>query len=277
MENRETKWKFAVSSADTAPDTAPILLKGSVSENLRCAAALGYDAIEVHTREDAGLDCDGIRREEERTGVKVCMVITGRLNTEGACSLLDDRPYVWRAAMEGMRQYISLAKTLRAGLVIGWVRGNVPPNRAAEPYFDRLADRLRTLSELAAEGEVALNLEVINRYEINTFNTAEETAGFIERYELKNCFVHLDTFHMMIDECDPAAAIRRCAGKLGYVHLADNSRQYPGTGQIPFEMIFQALREADYRGYLSVECLPKPDGETAAREAIRYLKQFAVL
>lgn len=265
-------WKFAVSSADTAPRTAPILLQGSIPENLACAAALGYDAIEVHTREDAPLDYDAIRRAEDMTGTKVCMIITGRLNTEGQCNLLDDRPYVVQAAMDGMRQYIQTAQKINADLVIGWMRGQIPSHRDATPYWDRLAKNLRTLAETAAESNVKLNLEVINRYEINTFNTAAETAGFIERYNLKNCYVHLDTFHMMIDECDPVAAIHRCAGKLGYVHLADNSRRYPGSGQIDFVKLLQALRDTNYQGYLAVECLPDPDGESAARSAIQHLK-----
>lgn len=268
-------WKFAVSTADDAPPTAPILLTGSVPENLEKAAALGYDAIEVHTREDIHLDCTAIRRAEECTGVKVCAVVTGRLNTEGQCSLMDDRPYVTKAAMEGMEHYIRTAAELQADLIIGWVRGQIPPHRSSRPYFDRLAENLRILGDAAGERGVRLNLEVINRYEINTFNTAEETMTFLEQYELPNCFVHLDTFHMMIDECDPVDAIRRCAGKLGYVHFADNSRRYPGSGQIDFFKILAALREIGYEGYLSVECFPYPSSEEAAGAALKHLKALA--
>lgn len=194
-------WKFALSSADAAPPTAPILLQGSISENHEKAAALGYDAIEVHTREDVQIDYPSIQRAEDATGVKVAAVITGRLNTEGQCNLMDDRPYVTQSAMDGMKQYIQIAKAVKADLVIGWVRGQIPPHRERQLYFDRLAKNLRILAEMAGEHEVKLNLEVINRYEINTFNTAEETASFIEHYDLRNCYVHLDTFHMMIDEC----------------------------------------------------------------------------
>lgn len=80
---------------------------------------------------------------------------------------------------------------------------------------------------------------------------------------------------MQIDECDPAAAVRRCAGKLGYVHLADNSRRYPGSGQIDFSKILAALQEIGYNGYLSVECFPYPSSQEAAGAALRYLKDLA--
>lgn len=268
-------WKFALSTADDAPSTAPILLRGSIPENLEKAAALGYHAIEVHTREDAPLDLDAIRRAGSATGVAVSAVVTGRLNTEGQCSLMDDRPYVTRAAMEGMERYIQIASSLRADLVLGWVRGQVPRGQDPRPYYDRLARNLGCLAKTAKDQNVKINLEVINRYEINTFNTAEETAAFLENYQLENCYVHLDTFHMMIDECDPVQAVHRCAGKLGYFHVADNSRRYPGSGQIDFSRILSALKEIGYEGYLSVECFPEPTPEEAAGRAISYLRALA--
>ena len=266
-------WKYAVSSADEAPSTAPILLQGSIQDNLEAAARLGYDAIEVHTREDVELDYDAIQGAMERTGARVSMVITGRLNTEGCCSLVADEPYIVSATMTGMRQYIDMAQRLKAGIVIGWIKGNVPKGGKREKYMNRLAKNLRALGEYGLERGVPLNLEVINRYETNIFTTAEETMGFIEQYDLKNCYAHLDIFHMGIDEYDPIEAIHRCRGRLGYFHLADNSRRYPGSGQFDFSRILSALESIGYDGYLSVECLPWPDGETAAREALAYMKR----
>ena len=266
------KWKLAVSSADEAPATAPILLQGSVVENLEKAAALGYDAIEVHTREDVEFDYDAIKAAYERTGARVAMVITGRLNTEGMCSLIADEPYIVSATMDGMREYIDMAQKLEADIVIGWVKGNVPKGGKREKYLDRLAKNLKKLAQYAAERNVKLNIEVINRYEVNIFTTADEIMSFLEKYHIENCYAHLDTFHMGIDECDPVKAIRRCKGKLGYFHLADNSREYPGSGQFDFKRIFEALDEIGYDGYLSVECLPRPTGEEAAKKAIEYLE-----
>lgn len=269
------QWKFAVSSADEAPATAPILLQGTVEENLQKAADLGYDAIEVHTREDVELDYDAIHAAYQRTGARVSMVITGRLNTEGMCSLIADEPYIVSATMDGMRQYIDMAQKLEADIVIGWVKGNVPKGGKREKYLDRLAKNLRILASYGAERNVKLNLEVINRYEVNIFTTARETVDFLETYQLDNCYVHLDTFHMGIDECDPVEAIRISKGRLGYFHLADNSRRYPGSGQFDFDRILSALEEIEYDGYLSVECLPWPSGEAAAAAALRFLKPLA--
>jgi sugar phosphate isomerase/epimerase len=265
-------WKYAVSSADEAPATAPILLQGSIEQNLETAARLGYDAIEIHIREDAVLDYDAIRRARDSTNIYVSTVVTGRLNTEGRCSLIADEPYIVSAALNGMRQYIDMARELGAGLVIGWIKGNIPRGGNREKYLTKLAKNLAILDTYAGEQRVKLNIEVINRYEVNIFTTADELMRFLEKYSLKNCYAHLDTFHMGIDECDPVAAIHRCKGRLGYFHLADNSRRYPGSGQFNFLKILTALEDIGYDGYLSVECLPYPDGEEAAGQAIRYMK-----
>ena len=267
------KWRYSVSTAEEAPISAPILLQGSVSENLERAAKLGYDAIELHTREDVCLDYEDIARRVEETGTCVAMILTGRLYTQGRCDLIDDRPYIVGAAMDGMRRYIEIAGRLGADVVIGWAKGRIPESGNPKQYLDRLAKNLRILATYASEYGVKLNIEVINRYEVNFFTTAREVIEFIEEYKLDNCFVHLDTFHMYIDEPDPLAAIRACKSKLGYVHLADNSRRYPGSGSIDFQKILQILDEIEYKGYLSVECFPVPSGEEAAAMAIEHMKK----
>ena len=94
---------------------------------------------------------------------------------------------------------------------------------------------------------------------------------FITRHDLDQFFVHLDTFHMNIEEHNPYEAIRKCGKKLGYFHVADNTRRYPGSGQLDFKRILAALYEIDYDGYIAVECIPDPDRETTARKAIEHL------
>jgi Sugar phosphate isomerases/epimerases len=265
------KWEFALSSADEAALSAPILLRGDIGNNLIQAAQLGYHALEVHTRETMLWDYSSLDNIMEENNMKISAVVTGRLNTEGQVNLIDDIPYITQSAITGMKQYIEMAERLKTNLVVGWVKGKIPAGGNEKRYLDRLSYNLKLLDDYAGARGVRLFLEVINRYETNIFNTAEATMEFIETRKLDNCFVHLDTFHMGIDETDPVAAIKLCGNKLGYMHFADNTRCYPGSGQIDFRKILQALDAADYKGYLSVECLPKPDGMTAAEHAIKHL------
>ena len=265
-------WKYSVSYAEHTPLTAPLPLDGPLEDALRLASGMGYDAIEYHTRENVAQDLPRLRRLQEELNIRICSVVSGRLYTQGKCSLLDDAVYVSERAMQGMREYILLAESLGADLVVGWAKGNVPQGGDRAEYLDRLAGYLRTLADFGREHHVRLLFEVINRYEVNIFNTAKETANFIRQHQLSNCYVHLDTFHMSIEETDPWEAIRCCKDLLGYVHVADNTRLYPGSGQLDFRKLLQTLEEIGYSGYVKVECFPCPDRETSARLALDHLR-----
>lgn len=267
-------WTLSLSTAKEAPMTAPILLRGEECDNLKKAAAMGYDAIEIHTRETADLDFDAIRRTVAQCGTRVGMIVTGRLFTEGKLSLIDDNPQVAGAALVGMLKYVDIAAKLDADIVIGWAKGNIPAGGSREQYRDRLAGHLRTIAAYAGERNVKVCLEVINRYEVNLFRTCQETLDFLSEYDLDNCYIHLDTFHMNIEETDPYAAIRLAGAKLGYVHLADNTRLYPGSGQLDFAKTLGALKDIGYAGILSVECFPQPDGEEAAARSLAYMRSL---
>jgi len=266
------RFHYSVTGAEKSPSTAPLLLTGDLCDIIADAAELGYEGVEIHTREDAPIDFARIHDKLDETGVRFASIVTGRLNTQGGCCLSDERPYIVKAAIEGMQKYIRIAENLKTDLIIGWLRGSVPAGASPARFMARLADSLKTVSEDAAESGVKIHIEVINRYETNVFNTAVEMVGFIEEHGLANCYAHMDTFHMNIEEADPFAALRAAGSRLGYVHLADNTRRYPGTGAIDFPKILGVLDEIGYDGWVSVECLPQPDGRTAAKESIRYLK-----
>ena len=147
-------WKFGVSSTDEAPESAPLLLKGNIVDNLQKAGELGYDAIEVHTREDIELDYNEILNRMKETKVRIAQIVTGRLNTEAMCSLMDDRPYVTEAAMKGMYQYIDMASALEADIVVGWVKGNVPVGKAPEKSHHRMKSDSRPIMTAPSTGNL---------------------------------------------------------------------------------------------------------------------------
>jgi len=269
------RYKYGLSTAFAAPHTAPILLVGNIRENLRIAAGIGYQALEVHMREDTPLDYSSILSECEQTGVRVAQIITGRLCTEGKLTLVAADESIESAALAGMRRYIDMAARLRADIVLGWAKGNPLPRMALGQYYDRLAEKVILLDRYARENGVKINIEAINHYECATFTKAAETLSFIEKYDLRQTYVHLDTFHMNIEEDDIPAAIRLCKNKLGYFHVADAQRWYPGSAaRIDFKSIYSALADINYTGMISLECFPREDGVKTAQKALNYLKQL---
>lgn len=266
--------KTAVTTADNAPDTAPLLLLGDICENLRKSHILGYSAIEVHTRENTSLNFEKILETCKELGMRISAIVTGRLYNEEKVTLIDDDDTKVKIAMEGLKKYVDIAHILETNIIIGWIRGSLPDKNKTEFYEKRLADNIRELALYGLDRNVKVFIEAINRYEVNYLNTGKEIVSFIEKYELPNTFVHLDTFHMNIEEENISDTIKYCSNKLGYIHFADSNRKYPGAGHLDFLSIITALKAINYNGYVSIECLPKPTGEEAAKLAIQKIKSI---
>lgn len=112
---------------------------------------------------------------------------------------------------------------------------------------------VRNLAQEAAGRGMTLALEVVNRYESNLFNTGEGALRFLDEVGEDNVLVHLDTYHMNIEEDDMSAAVRVVGDRLGYVHVGESHRGYLGTGTVDFTSFFRALGEIGYQGCITFE------------------------
>ncbi|MGZ6388642.1 MAG: sugar phosphate isomerase/epimerase family protein [Ktedonobacterales bacterium] len=112
---------------------------------------------------------------------------------------------------------------------------------------------LRGLAERAAASGIALGLEVVNRYESNLLNTVQQALQFIAEVGAGNLKVHLDTYHMNIEESDFVTPVLACGDRLGYVHVGESHRGYLGTGTVDFPAFFRALAAIHYQGTVTFE------------------------
>lgn len=127
---------------------------------------------------------------------------------------------------------------------------NHPPTKRG---WDNSVAVIAETADLARSCNVALVLEVVNRFETNLLNTTAQGLKFIEDTGSAHVRLHLDTFHMNIEEANPAAAIRLAGDKLGYVHIGESNRGYLGDGVINFDLIFDALLDINYRNDIVFE------------------------
>lgn len=107
-------------------------------------------------------------------------------------------------------------------------------------------DALAATGDLATEAGIDVVLEVVNRFETNVLNTTAQGLKYLADADNKALSLHLDTFHMNIEEANPAAAIRLAGDKIGYFHIGESNRGYLGDGVINFDPIFDALLDIDY-------------------------------
>lgn len=114
-------------------------------------------------------------------------------------------------------------------------------------------DTLRRVARYGREAGVTINLEIVNRFESNLLNTTAQGLAFIEEIGEDNVYLHLDTFHMNIEEANPADAIRAAGDRLGYFHVGESNRGYLGAGTIDYAPIFDALLDNGYKDTITFE------------------------
>ncbi len=110
----------------------------------------------------------------------------------------------------------------------------------------RLAERGRQLG-------VRLGIEVVNRYESNLVNTSRQGVEYVEQVGDDQVYVHLDTYHMNIEEPDMFTPVLTAGPKLGYVHIGESHRGYLGSGTVDFDSFFRALAHIGYDGPIVFE------------------------
>jgi D-psicose/D-tagatose/L-ribulose 3-epimerase len=210
--------------------------------------ALGVSAFEVPLLDPETFDSRGTRAAFERHGlIPVCSLglpdaidIVSR--PDEAATFLDA---VVRAAKEAGSDVLS---GVTYG-TIGKVSGS-PPTTAEHDAIVRLIGHVgKTAKSLG----MRLGLEPCNRYETHLLNTAKQTAAMIERIGLDNLFIHLDTYHMNIEEQGLSRGFEEAGEHLGYVHLSESNRGVPGLGTIDWDDAFAGLKAVGFDGIMTLE------------------------
>ena len=162
--------------------------------------------------------------------------------------------------------------TIMAGINYScWPRRPLP-GEDKQVLTDRAVEGVREAIKTAEDCGVFFCIEVVNRFEHFLMNTAAEGIAFVERVGSPNAKLHLDTFHLNIEEDSIGGAIREAGSRLGHLHLGEPNRRPPGRGRMPWQEIFGALGDINYQGALVMEPFLVPGGEVGRDIAVyRYL------
>lgn len=165
-------------------------------------------------------------------------------------------PAVRTRAYEHMLKVVdccqSVGATILAGphqIALGVFSGSGP----TDEEWKRSVEHIRRVAEYAAQANLTLAEEVVNRFELYLLNTLAQAARFVDEVGQPNCRIHLDTFHANIEEKLPGEAIKAAGQRIGYVHISENDRGIPGTGHVAWDATFDALHAIGYDGWLTVE------------------------
>jgi D-psicose/D-tagatose/L-ribulose 3-epimerase len=218
---------------------------------ITAAAKIGYDYVEIPFFEPEGIDVAHTRSLLRSSGIKAGVTL---VLPEQADISSTDRATVERGAA-------ILRKALHAsvgldGDYLGGVIATALKKYERGATSKGLANSISVIRELAREAKksnVTIGLEAVNRYESNLLNTASQALKYCDEVGEANVKVHLDTFHMNIEEADGAAAIRLCGDRLIYFHVNENHRGYLGSGSIIYPPMFRALCDVGFDGTIAFE------------------------
>ncbi len=163
-------------------------------------------------------------------------------NPEGAIGFL-------RTAIE---KTASIGAEALSGVIYGGIgeRSGLPPT---QKELDNVARVLEAASAHAMQHGIALGIEPVNRYESHLINTAAQGVEMIERVGADNIFLHLDTYHMNIEEKGAGNGILDGREHLRYIHLSESDRGTPGEGTCDWDEIFVSLAAIGFNGGLAME------------------------
>ncbi len=150
-----------------------------------------------------------------------------------------------------MTHYLAQFGTPR--LLVGLIQGNLMDGQDRNEAFANIKRALLECARIAASHNMEIDLEAVNRFEVNHHNTASHARDFIKDIGAGNIRLLVDTFHMNIEEDIIDASMRGIKPILGHVHLADSNRKVPGKGHFDFESFFRTLKEIGYDGSLTIE------------------------
>jgi sugar phosphate isomerase/epimerase len=163
---------------------------------------------------------------------------------------------VRRKAVKYVKDCLDLGSRLGASCMVVVVGGCGKTVRLHPDEWMFGVESVRDAGRYAEDVGVAMAIEPINRYELSLMNNVDQGLKFVKDVDMDSVKLMLDTFHMNIEEADPAAAIRKARDYLIHLHVADSNRQSVGRGHTDFKAIVKSLKEIGYRGYLAMEPLP---------------------
>ncbi len=225
---------------------------------IAAASGTGMDFIEIALLDPPSVDADlGRKLLSEAVLPAVCSLGL----PEGAWAARDPD-----AAASFLKVAVEQSAKLGAEALTGVTYGGIGERTGCPPTVREIDNVARALTQGAAfarEHGLAFGIEPVNRYETHLINTAAQGVRMIERIGAENMFLHLDTYHMNIEEKGVGNGILAGREHLRYIHLSESDRGTPGEGTCDWDEIFATLAAIGFDGGLAMESFVEMPPEIA--------------
>ncbi len=208
----------------------------------------GVGAIETPLLDPENYDAAGTRAVAERHGVAIVCSLGLPAELEVGRDLEEVADYLNRA--------LEVARLAGSDCLSGVTYGTIGKTSGAPPTeaeLDGICRLLERVSKSAKRINMRLGIEPCNRYETHLLNTSSQSASMIDRVGAENVFIHLDTYHMNIEEKGFREGFADAGNHLGYIHISESNRGVPGRGTIDWRDVFEGAAAAGYDGIMTME------------------------
>jgi D-psicose/D-tagatose/L-ribulose 3-epimerase len=225
--------------------------------------AAGFDGVELPVFGGSPADYKPIRAELDKLGLK-CTTVT--ILTKDTNAISPDAS-IRQKAVEWLKTVVEINHVLGSETVVGPYHSAIGEFSGTGPTADekkRSADVLRSVAEFAKSANLMMAVEYLNRFECYLLTTATQAVELVKMVDHPNLRTMYDTFHAHIEEKGQAATVRTLAPVLAHVHISENDRGTPGTGQVDWDAAFSTLAEVGYDGWFTIEAFGRALPDIAA-------------
>jgi D-psicose/D-tagatose/L-ribulose 3-epimerase len=225
-----------------------------VKEIAPSVKAMGFDILEISAENPDLIDskiANEILKENQLEGI-----ICGAFGPDR--NICSQDPKIRENAKSYIRWLIDAASVIGSEVICGPMYSSVgkdhlEDSESRNKEWDLAVSGIREMADYGSATGVKLAIEPLNRFETDMINVVSQGNKFIADVGRKNLGFHLDTFHMHLEEKNSADAIRLAGDRIFHFHACENDRGVPGTGQVHWKEIAQALKEINYAGPVVIE------------------------
>lgn len=229
--------------------------------------ATGYDGVEIPMFEGAPEHYGRLAARVRDAGLAATSVAI----MPGGRSCVSSDPASRARALDHLRWAIDCSAAVGSTLLCGPFHQTLGEFSGVGPTEDEkrhCADVHKEAARYAASAGVALAVEPLNRFECYFLNTARDAKALVAAVGEPNYGYLYDTFHCHIEEKSQAGAIALAGPAINHVHISENDRGVPGSGQVDFASVFKALKSLGYDGWMTIEAFGQALPDLAAATKI---------
>ncbi len=213
---------------------------------------LGYDILEFQAQpllDMTNEECRAIKKYADERGIK----LSYSLGLNPKYDVANPDKEVRAGGVEYLSNIVRKIAVMEGELFSGvtYAGWGIPDyfvdEAEKEALFCRSVESMKQVMKVAEKEGVTVCCEAVNRFESPLVNTAAEAIKYADMVDSKNIGIHLDTYHMNIEENNIGDAIRLVGKRLRHFHTGENNRNVPGRGHLNWDEIFKALKDIDYK------------------------------